>query len=77
MLTPDEMANETMTQNGIDFTEKVNTILGHGFKYKDFATDPELDSFDTPNFEAYSDDNDGGMPPVDDADGDDEVDTYD
>jgi hypothetical protein len=71
------MADENMTQSRKDFTEKVNAILGDGFEYKDFATDLELESFNTPTFEAYSDNDDGGMPPADNADGDVEVDTYD
>ena len=31
-LTPDELADETMKRNRAEFTEKVNKILGDGFK---------------------------------------------
>ena len=76
-LTPDEMSDETMTQNRGEFTEKVNAILGDGFKYEDFATDPELESFDTPTFENYSDEDDGEMISAPDADDDGDADTHD
>ena len=75
-LTPDEMPDKTMTQNRKDYTEKVNAILGDGFKYEDFATNPELESFDTPTFEAYSNDDDGEAMPVPDADDEGDADTH-
>ena len=69
-LAPDEMAGKTMTQSRKDFTKNVNAVLGDGFKYEDFVTDPELKSFDTPTFENYSDDDDGdtlpALPDIDD-----------
>jgi hypothetical protein len=77
-LTPDEMADKTMKQKRHTFTEKVNAVLGDGFKYKDFANDPELEDLQTPIYPAYSDDDDGEMHVTPDADDDtDDVDTYD
>jgi Reverse transcriptase (RNA-dependent DNA polymerase) len=76
-LTPDEMADETMTQTRKEFTEQINSVLGDGFKYEDFATDPELENFDTPTFESYSDDDDGDALPAPDADDEGDADTHD
>ena len=78
-LTPDEMADETVKEKRKSFTEKVNLVLGDGFKYEDFAKDPELEDFDTPKYPAYTDDDDGEMQIVPDADeeADDTLDTYD
>ncbi|KAI2496194.1 Reverse transcriptase (RNA-dependent DNA polymerase) [Fragilaria crotonensis] len=77
-LTADELADETMTKNRREFTEKVNAILGDGFKYEDFASDPELETFETPTYQHYSDDGDGELTPhVLDADDDVDVDTHD
>ena len=72
------MADETMTQSRRNYTEKINAILGEGFKYEDFAQDPELESFDTPDYERYSDDDDGDATPAPDADDDEgDADTHD
>ena len=76
-LTPDEMVDETMKAKRNAFTEKVNAMLGDGFKYEDFANDPELEDLQTPTFEGYADADDGEMPHVLDADDEVDVDTYD
>ena len=52
-------------------------MLGEGFKYEDFSTDPDLESFATPTFENYFDDDDGEMPPAPDADDEVDTDTHD
>jgi hypothetical protein len=57
-LTPDEMADETMTKERSKFDESVeNKLLGNSFKYKDFSNNPKLESLvRTPSFEPYEDD---------------------
>jgi hypothetical protein len=75
-LTPDELADSTAKEARDKFTESVNKILGDCFKYEGFATEPELESFDTPVYEKYDDDVDGEFPEVPDE-SDDDVDTYD
>ena len=75
-LTPDEMADETMTKERSKFDESVEQLLGDSFKYEDFSNDPELESLGTPSFEPYEDDE--GRPvrtPEDDDEAD--PDTYD
>lgn len=75
-LTPDEMADETMTKERSKFDESVEKLLGDSFKYEDFSNDPELESLGTPSFEPYEDDE--GRPvrtPEDDDEAD--PDTYD
>ena len=75
-LTPDEMADETMTKERNKFDESVEKLLGDSFKYEDFSNDPELESLGTPSFEPYEDDE--GRPvrtPEDDDEAD--PDTYD
>ncbi|KAI2491971.1 Reverse transcriptase (RNA-dependent DNA polymerase) [Fragilaria crotonensis] len=59
------------------FTEKVNSVLGEGFKYEDFMNDPELEDLGTPTFERYGDDDNGETSPALDADDEVDVDTYD
>ncbi|KAI2500399.1 Reverse transcriptase (RNA-dependent DNA polymerase) [Fragilaria crotonensis] len=76
-LTPDELADETVKRNRNEFTEKVNAILGDGFKYEDFANDPELEHLDTPIYPSYADDDDGESPLAIDADDKPDPDTYD
>ena len=77
-LTPDEMADETMKQKRDAFTEKVNSVLGDGFKYEDFVNDPELEDLQTPIYPTYADDEDGEMQSTPDADDEiDDVDTFD
>jgi hypothetical protein len=76
-LTPDELADEAMTQNRKEFTEKVNAALGDSFKYEDFASDPELETFEIPTYQNYADDDDGESPQVRDADDAIDVDTHD
>ena len=77
-LTPDELADEAMTQNRKEPTEKVNAALGDSFKYEDFASDPELETFETPTtYQNYSDDDNGESPKVRDADDNVDVDTHD
>ncbi|KAI2495111.1 Reverse transcriptase (RNA-dependent DNA polymerase) [Fragilaria crotonensis] len=77
-LTPDELADETMKRKRSEFTLQVNQALGDGFKYEDFANDPELEHFDTPTFETYADDDDGEFPQAIDADAvEPDPDTYD
>ena len=65
---PDKLTDETMKKKREEFTDKVNKALGDGFKYEDFATDPELVDLDTPTYPAYADDDDGETPPIPDAD---------
>ena len=75
-LTPDEMADETMTKERSKFDDSVEQLLGDSFKYEDFSNDPELESLGTPSFEPYEDDE--GRPvrtPEDDDEAD--PDTYD
>jgi hypothetical protein len=43
-LSPDEMADETMTKEREKFNESVKKLLGDSFKYEDFTNDPELES---------------------------------
>ena len=75
-LTPDEMADATMTKEREKFNESVEKKLGESFKYEDFANDPELEDLGTPYYETYEDDDDQPVPaPVDDDDTD--PDTYD
>ena len=78
-LTPDELADETMKLKRKEFTEKVNSALGDGFKYEDFTTDPELEDLGTPIYPNYSDTDDGESPQVPDVDDepDADADTYD
>ncbi len=76
-LTPDELADESTKKKREEFTEKVNAVLGDGFKYEDFASDPELVDLDTPTFSNYADDDDGEMPQVPDADDEPDADTHD
>lgn len=75
-LTPDEIADTTAKAARDRFTESVNAVLGKSFKYEDFANNPELESFDTPIYERYDDDDDGASPEVPDE-LDDDVDTHD
>lgn len=75
-LTPDEMADATAKEAREKFTESVNSILGDSFKYEDFSNDPELESFETPIYDRYEDEVDGGMPEVPDE-LDEDVDTHD
>ena len=56
----------------------MNTVLGDGFKYEDFANNPELEDLQTPVYPMYADDDDGEMENVPDADdAADDVDTLD
>jgi hypothetical protein len=74
LLTPDELADETMKQKRDAFTDKVNSVLGDGFKCEDFASDPELEDLQTPLYPRnYADDDDGETSPMPDVD--DEPDT--
>ena len=41
-LTPDELADETMTKEREKFTESIAKLFGESFKYEDFSNDPEL-----------------------------------
>ena len=52
--------------------------LGEGFKYEDFASDPELAPFDTPIYDRYNDDVDGRVDkaPDDETDDTDTLDQY-
>jgi hypothetical protein len=50
-LSPDEMADETMTKEREKFNESSEKLLGDSFKYKDFSNDPALESLGTPSFE--------------------------
>ncbi|KAI2504427.1 Reverse transcriptase (RNA-dependent DNA polymerase) [Fragilaria crotonensis] len=74
-LTLDEMADETMKRKREEFTSRINSALGDGFKYEDFASDPELEDLDTPTFPSYGDDDDGEMPQQPDADEEPDADT--
>jgi hypothetical protein len=76
-LTPDEMADEAMKRKREEFTNSVNSALGEGFKYEDFANDPELESFDTPTYQTYSDDDDGEAMQATDIDDEFDADTHD
>ncbi|KAI2493823.1 Reverse transcriptase (RNA-dependent DNA polymerase) [Fragilaria crotonensis] len=76
-LTLDEMADETMKRKREEFTSRINSALGDGFKYEDFASDPELEDLDTPTFPSYGDDDDGEMPQQPDADEEPDADTHD
>jgi hypothetical protein len=78
-LTPDELADEAMKLKRKEFTEKVNSALGDGFKYEDFMNDPELEDLGTPTYPTYADDNDGESPQAVEADDEPEsdADTYD
>jgi hypothetical protein len=51
--------------------------LGEGFKYENFPSNPELETFDMPNYNRYDDDVDGESPEIPDEQPDDNVDTYD
>ena len=75
-LTPDEMADETMTKEREKYNESVEVKLGESFKYEDFASDPELEDLGTPYYKTYEDDDDQPVhAPVDDDNAD--PDTYD
>ncbi|KAI2509582.1 Reverse transcriptase (RNA-dependent DNA polymerase) [Fragilaria crotonensis] len=78
-LTDDELADETMSHKRREFTNKVNLILGEGFKYEDFINDPELEHLGTPIYPSYDDDVDGESTQFADADDEPEPDpdTYD
>ena len=78
-LTPDELADEAMKLKRKEFTEKVNSALGDGFKYEDFLNDPELEDLGTPTYPTYADDDDGESPQAVEADDEPEsdADTYD
>jgi hypothetical protein len=76
-LTPDELADEAMNQCRKKLMEKVNAALGDSFKYKDFASDPELETLETQTYQNYSDDDNGESPKVRDADDNVDVDTHD
>ncbi|KAI2506405.1 hypothetical protein MHU86_8031 [Fragilaria crotonensis] len=53
-LTPDELADESIKKKCEDFTDtKVNSVLGDGFKYKDFAN-PELVDLEIPTSQTTS-----------------------
>ncbi|KAI2509388.1 hypothetical protein MHU86_5021 [Fragilaria crotonensis] len=54
-LTPDELADESIKKKKCeDFTDtKVNSVLGDGFKYKDFAN-PELVDLEIPTSQTTS-----------------------
>ena len=72
-LTPDEMADETMTKEREKFNESTEKSLGDSFKYEDFSSDPELEDLGTPSFEPYEDD-DGPPAPAPTPEDDDEAD---
>ncbi|KAI2490354.1 Reverse transcriptase (RNA-dependent DNA polymerase) [Fragilaria crotonensis] len=79
-LTPDELADETMKRKRKEFTDKVNSALGDGFKYEDFVNDPELEHLGTPIYQSYADDDGDEFPQmaeVDDEPSDPDADTYD
>jgi hypothetical protein len=78
-LTPDELADETMKQKRKEFTKKVNSVLGDGFKLEDFANEPELEHFGIPIYPNYANEDNGESPQVIDADDepDPDPDTYD
>jgi hypothetical protein len=75
-LTPDEMADETMTKEREKFNDAVEKALGDSFKYEDFSNDPELESLGTPSFEPYEDD-EGRQPAKLEDDNEADPDTYD
>ena len=62
-----------------EFTEKVNSALGDGFKYEDFMNNPELEDLGTPIYPNYTDDDDRESPQAIEADDEHETDadTYD
>ena len=76
-LSPDEMADKTMTKERETFTESIEKLLGDSFKYKDFSNNPELEGLGTPLFKPYED-NEGDQVPMP-RDNNDEADpeTYD
>ena len=76
-LTSAEIADATARTAREKFTDSVNKIFGEGFKYEDFVNNPELESFDTPIYDRYDDDVDGGAPLVADDVDEGDVDTYD
>lgn len=43
-LTPDESTDETHKQRRAQYTEKVHVHLGDGFKFEDFANNPDLEA---------------------------------
>jgi hypothetical protein len=61
-LNPDELADETMKRKRKEFTDKVNSALGDGFKYEDFVNDPELEHLGTPVYQSYADDDGDEFP---------------
>ncbi len=73
-LTPDELADKTMKSQRDAFTRLINSALGDGFKYEDFANDPDLESIDMPTYPNYADDNDGDTRIALEADDGDEID---
>ena len=77
-FTLDEIADETLRKERVEFTESVNKALGDSFKYMDFVNDPELEDLGTPTFQAYVDDDDEQLPTAaPDADNKPDADPYD
>ena len=77
LLSPDKMADETMTKEREKFTTSIEKLFGVSFKYKDFSNDPELESLETPSCDPYED-SEGGQPPaIQDEDNEADPDTYD
>ena len=76
-LTLDELADKALKKRREEFTERVNVLLGDGFKYEDFINDPDLESFDTPAIHERYPADDDEFPPTKDADDGVDVDTYD
>jgi hypothetical protein len=63
LLSPDKMADETMTKEREKFTTSIEKLFGDLFQYEDFSNDPELESLGIPLFEPYKD-NEGRQPPA-------------
>ena len=72
-LTDDEIASEECRKQRDNFDGNVRNALGLPMTPKDFASDPDLADAETPSYDLYEDDSDGGqgpIPDIDDADPD-------
>ncbi|KAI2494564.1 hypothetical protein MHU86_19979 [Fragilaria crotonensis] len=76
LLTQDEMSDDDEAQTR-SFHGEGEHRSRDGFKYEDFANDPELEDLGTPDFQYYADDDEGERTLVPEADEEPDVDTYD
>jgi hypothetical protein len=76
-LSPDEMADKTMTKEREKFTASIEKLFGDPFQYDFSSNEPELESLGTPLSEPYEDDKGEQPPAIQDNNDEADPDTYD